>query len=170
MDWMNKVTGILGQYANAEPTQASPDVHAHFDSVAQTVPQDVLAQGISAAFNSDRTPAFGQMVANLFNQATPDQKAGMLNHILSAVGPSVASSVLASKGLQALTRSGEVTPQAASQINPDAVQQLAAEAHKQDPSIVDSISSFYAQHPTLVKGLGATALAIAMSKMSKRAA
>jgi hypothetical protein len=53
---------------------------------------------------------------------------------------------------------------------PEAVSQLATEAHKQNPSIVDTVSGFYAQHPTLVKGLGAAALAIAMSHMPKRAA
>ena len=34
------------------------------------------------------------------------------------------------------------------------MEQLATEAHKQNPSIVGSISSFYAQHPALVKSLG----------------
>jgi len=170
MDLMGKISGILGQYANSDASQASPDVHEHFDSVAQAVPKDTLAQGIAAAFNSDQTPAFGQMVANLFSQSDSGQKAGMLSQLLSAAGPGVVSSVLAGKGLSALAGSGQVTPQAASQLTPEAVQQLATEAHKQNPSIVDSVSSFYAQHPTLVKTLGATALTIAMSKMSKRAA
>lgn len=47
-----------------------------------------------------------------------------------------------------------MSPQAASQLSPEAVEQLATEAHKQNPSIVGSISSFYAQHPALVKSLG----------------
>ena len=55
-------------------------------------------------------------------------------------------------------------------MTPQQVQQLATEVHKQNPSIVDTVSDFYAQHPTLVKTLGATALTIAMSQMSKRAA
>ena len=53
MDLMNKITSILGQYSNADASQVSPDVHEHFDSVAQAVPKDTLAQGISAAFSSD---------------------------------------------------------------------------------------------------------------------
>jgi hypothetical protein len=66
--------------------------------------------------------------------------------------------------------SGQVAPQAASQITPDAVTALANQAQKQNPSIVDTVSGFYAQHPTLVKTLGAAALSIALSKMSQRAA
>jgi hypothetical protein len=170
MDFMNKISSILGQYANVDPSKASSDVHEHFDSVAQAVPKDALAQGISAAFNSDQTPAFGQMVANLFNQSDPNQKAGMLVQLSRTLGPAVVSQFLASKGLSALMSSGRVTPETASQITPEVVEQLATEAHKQNPSIVDTVSSFYAQHPTLVKTLGATALAVVMSKMSKRAA
>jgi hypothetical protein len=170
MDLMGRITGILGQYASADASQASPDVHEHFDSVAQAVPKDTLAEGISAAFKSDQTPAFGQMVANLFSQSDPGQKAGMLSRLLSAAGPGVVSSVLASRGLSALAGSGQLTPQSASQLTPETVEKLASEAHKQNPSVVDSLSSFYAQHPTLVKSLGATALTIAMAQMSKRAA
>ena len=171
MDLMNKITSILGRYTNADASQVSPDVHEHFDSVAQAVPKDTLAQGISAAFNSDQTPPFGRMVGNLFNQSDPGQKAGMLSRLLSMAGPGVLTQVLARQGLTGLLpSSGEVSPQAASQLSPESVEQLATEAHKQNPSIVDSISSFYAQHPTLVKSLGAAALTIAMSNMSRRAA
>ncbi len=35
-------------------------------------------------------------------------------------------------------------------------------------SVVDMASQFYAQHPTLIKSLGAGALALIMSHMSRR--
>lgn len=92
-------------------------------------------------------------------------------HLLSAAGPGLVSRVLGGTSLSGLLATpAQVTPQAASELSPEAVSQLATEAHKQNPSIVDTVSGFYAQHPTLVKGLGAAALAIAMSHMSKRAA
>jgi len=168
MSWMNAIGGILQKYKNTDPLQASQDVHEHFDTVSQAVPKSVLAQGLSAAFNSEQTPAFGQMVANLFNQSSPDQKAGMLSQLLSSAGPGI-TALLASKGLSGLVNSsGQVNPQAASQITPDTVAEVASHAQKQNPSIVDTVSGFYAQHPTLVKALGATALSIAMAKMSQR--
>jgi hypothetical protein len=61
-----------------------------------------------------------------------------------------------------------VTPEQAEQIPPETVQQLAAHAEKQNPSIVDQASEFYAQHPTLVKALGAGSLAPIMSHLSKK--
>lgn len=171
MDWMSKVTGILQQYAGDDSSTAETDVHAHYDSVAQAVPKDVLAQGLSAAFNSDQTPAFGQMVAHLFSQSSPEQKTGMLNQLLASAGPVVFARVLAGKASTGLvSKSGEVTPEMASQVTPETVEAIVAETHKQNPSIVDAISGFYAEHPTLMKALGATALTIAMSKISKRAA
>ncbi|HXA67004.1 MAG TPA: hypothetical protein VNV82_17735 [Bryobacteraceae bacterium] len=48
------------------------------------------------------------------------------------------------------------------------MQQLAEHAEKQNPSIVDQASQFYAQHPTLVKSLGVGVLALVMSHMSNR--
>jgi hypothetical protein len=37
---------------------------------------------------------------------------------------------------------------------------------RKDPAIMDKAASFYAQHPTLVKALGATALALLLSRIS----
>lgn len=171
MDWMNKVTGILQQYTGANPSAAPDEVHAHYDSVAQAVPKDVLAQGLSAAFNSDQTPAFGQMVSKLFQQSSPEQKTGMLNQLLASAGPGVLAKLFAGQGTSVLANTtGAVTPEMASQVTPKAVEAIATETHKQNPSIVDSISGFYAQHPTLVKTLGATALSIVMAQMSNRRA
>jgi len=167
MGWMNAIGGILQKYTNSDPSQASQEAHQHFDAVAQAVPQNVLAQGIAAAFNSDQTPAFGQMMASLFNQSTPEQKAGMLSQLLASAGPSV-TALLASKGLSGLVNSaGQINPQAASQISPDVIAEMATQAQKQNPSIVDTVSGFYAQHPTLVKTLGAAALSIAMARISR---
>ena len=70
---------------------------------------------------------------------------------------------------QLVTLAGKtITPQQAEQLPPDAVQELAKHAQQQDPSIIDRAGSFYAQHPTLVQGLGAGALALIMSRMSNR--
>jgi hypothetical protein len=62
-----------------------------------------------------------------------------------------------------------ISPQQAQQVSPEAVQQLAAHAEKNDPSIIDKASAFYAQHPQLVKTLGGAALTIALAKVAQRA-
>src|SRR5262245_54273695 len=62
-----------------------------FNDVPQSVPNDVLAKGLSAAFASDQTPAIGNMVSQLFAQSNGAQQAGMLNQLMTALGPTVMS-------------------------------------------------------------------------------
>jgi hypothetical protein len=47
------------------------------------------------------------------------------------------------------------------------VRQLAEHAEKRDPSVVERAGEFYAQHPTLVQGLGAAALALIIRHVSR---
>jgi hypothetical protein len=171
MDWMNKVGGILQQYAGASATQARDNIETDFDEFANSAPQSEIADGLSAAFRSDQTPAFGQMAAQLFEQSNGSQRANILNTLLATLGPSVIGQILGqrgSSGLGGLLGGGQVTPQQAEQIPPEEVREIAAEAEKRDPSIIDQFSQFYAQHPTLIKTLGGAALAIALAKIAER--
>jgi hypothetical protein len=68
--------------------------------------------------------------------------------------------------LAAILQSGSVTPAQAASVNPAEVQALTAHAQNQDPSIIDQVSAIYAQHPVLIKSLGAAALTIAMKKIA----
>lgn len=147
------------------------DVHAAYDQVAGTVSQGTLTDGLAHAFRSDQTPPFEQMVAGLFGQSNATQKAGLLNQLLGALGPQDLARVAAAVGLGTLAgaaSTGSVTPQQAEAVSPEAVQTLAREAAAKDPSVMDRAAGFYAQHPTLVKAVGAAALALMMSKMSGR--
>lgn len=47
----------------------------------------MLGQGIADALRSDKTPALGQMVSEMFAKADPQQQAAMLNQILASVNP-----------------------------------------------------------------------------------
>jgi hypothetical protein len=165
-DLGNMLQQYLGGSANADSTQATND----FDRVAQNAPRETVAQGVTQALRSDQTPPFPQMVGQLFGQGNPDQRAGMLNQILSSVGPSV----LGAAGGGALGKlfggnqaPAQVTPEQASQLSPEQVQEIAAKAEQQNPGIVDRMGDFYAQHPTLVKSLGGAALAIALGHMAQ---
>ena len=61
-----------------------------------------------------------------------------------------------------------VTPAQAQQLWPQQVQQLAALVEKSNPSIIDAMSKFYAQHPEVVKTLGAGALSIALANIAEK--
>jgi hypothetical protein len=62
----------------------------------------------------------------------------------------------------------QITPQQASEISPQQVQDLANHAEQHSPGIFDKLGEFYAQHPQLVKTLGSAALTIALAKMANR--
>jgi hypothetical protein len=174
MDWMKQLGGILEQYNGAQPDAAPQTVDDDFDQLAQNAPNSAIADGLSAAFRSDQTPAFGQMVSQMFGNADGQQRAGILNTLMQALGPTIISQILTRggglSGLTGLLGGGqsEVTPEQAAQIPPEAVEQLAAKAEQEDPSIIDRLSGFYAEHPTLVKSLGAAALTIALAKIAER--
>ncbi|HEX8091490.1 MAG TPA: hypothetical protein VF762_21735, partial [Blastocatellia bacterium] len=165
MNWINQLGGLLEQYTGVGASQAPSTVHDDFDQFAQVAPSGTLADGLSAAFRSDQTPPFGQMVGHLFGQSNGHQRAGILNTLISTLGPTLVAQLLARRGAQGLAGlltggRRQVTPEEAQQVPPEAVEEIAAQAEKKDPSVIDTLSNFYAEHPTLVKTLGGAALAI----------
>jgi hypothetical protein len=171
MSWLNQVGNLLNQYTSSGAAVApAPDVHTHFDQVAQAAPSSVIAEGLAAAFRSDQTPPFGQMLSTLFSNSNSDQKAGMLNQLVSSVNPAMLTQVLSAAGIAGPVGGGstQLTPDQVQKISPEVVQQLAAHAEKVNPSIVDSLSSFYSQHASLVKTLGGAALTVALAKVAER--
>jgi hypothetical protein len=163
---------LLQQYASsnpANPGQAEND----FEQVAQNAPQADLAQGVTQAFRSDQTPPFPQMVGQLFGQSDSGQRAGMLNQLLGSLGPGVLSSIAGGAlgnlfgGHGNASAAPQLTPQQASTMTPEQVQQIAEQAEQHNPGIVDRMGDFYAQHPQLVKGLGGAALALVLGHMAQ---
>jgi hypothetical protein len=170
MGLLDSVSDLLKQYSGGGGTQDTANAADHFDQVAQAAPHSVIAEGLAAVFRSDQTPAFGNLVSNLFSQSSGEQKAGMLNQLIASAGPGVLTQLAGGGALAALLGGGakEITPDQAQKISPEMVQEIAAHAEKVDPSIVDKASAFYAQHTTLIKTLGGAALSIALAKVAER--
>jgi hypothetical protein len=172
MSWLDQIGGLLQQYQGASPQQQTPNnVQNDFDQFTQAAPQSAIADGLAAAFRSNQTPPFGNMLGQLFGQSNGTQRASILNTLISTLGPTVISQILANRGasgLAGMLGSGqrEVTPEMAEQVPAEAVQEIAERAEQKDPSIIDMASNFYAEHPTLVQGLGAAALTIALAKVA----
>ncbi|EHP42036.1 hypothetical protein OR16_16442 [Cupriavidus basilensis OR16] len=157
MDFLQNAASALG----GNPEQ-------QVDHIAQNAPEGALGQLLAGAFHSDQTPAFGNMVGELFGQSNGAQQAGMLNQLLATLGPAVLSGA-AGGALGNLLQPGatQVTPEQASQLSPAQVQEIATHAEQAHPGIVDQIAGFYAQHPALVKTIGSAALAIALAKFKE---
>jgi hypothetical protein len=173
MDWMNQIGSLVEKFTGGQGTQPATDDDA-LHQILHAVPKSALSGGLAEAFRSDQTPAFGQMAAQMFTNANPQQRAGLLNTLIAVAGPTVLSKLAPRGGalglLAGLLGSGqtEVTPELAEQVTPDDVQELATQTEQHDPSVIDRISDFYSEHPTLVKTIGAAAIGIIMAKIAQR--
>jgi hypothetical protein len=167
MGLLDDVSAILKQYQSGA-TPPPDQVHAHFDQVASAVPASTMTAGVVHMLSSNQAMPLTQIVSSLLNQADPTQKAALINKLLAALPPGAAATAaggaLASVGVTGTT----VSPEQAQQVTPDAVMQLAQHAQGTDVTIYNSLGAFYAEHPTLVKALGAGALALIMSHISNR--
>lgn len=169
MSWLDQLGGMLQQYTGGG--QASQTTEQDFDNAANIAPREAMSQGIAEAFRSDQTPPFANMLGQLFANSSGPQRASILNTLLSVAGPALMSGALQRGGglgsLGGLLGRSEVSPHEAAAIPQQDVEELARTAEKHDPSVIDRVSEFYSEHPGLVKTLGAAALAVAMSGMTK---
>jgi hypothetical protein len=153
----NAVEGLLQQISNLGNAPVPSQAQDHFHQIATSTPQDVLSQGLNDAFNSSQTPPFAQMVGQMFGHADSQQKSGIIGALLGGLGAG-AHPALAQAGINA-------SPEQATQLSTDQVQQIATQAQQSNPGVVAQMSNFYAQHPVLVKSLGAAAMAIVLGRM-----
>jgi len=168
MGWMQGVAEILQRYAGHPGGAAtqSADPHQDFQQVARAAPPDIVRDGLSHMFRSDKTPSFPEMVANLFQGSDPNERAGLLNHLLSAITPGSG----APSGLGNLSGllGTNASPETARQVSPEQVQQLATHAEQQDPSVIDRVSTFCSQHPQVLQAVGGLAVSVALQHMRNR--
>jgi len=171
MSWLNKISELAERYA-ANAAQGGETTHEDFQRVAQSAPQDVVSNGIAHMFRSDETPAFADMVSSIFGQSNQTQKAGLLSELLSSLGPGVLGGLPGLGGLAGKPggAAGSDPEVLANQLSPEQVQQIAAHAQVHDPSIIDRVSRFSAEHPGVLKAVGSMALGVALKHMMKRAA
>lgn len=176
MGWLEQIGDVLQRYNSASPSNPPPNAPADFAKVAAHAPPSAISNGLAEAFRSANTPPFGQMISELFGSSNPQQRAGILNQLIAAAGPAAGglwgklASEFSGAAPQTQTPVGRstVTPEQAQQVQPATVRELATHAQKNDPSIVERAGEFYAQHPQLIQGLGAGALALIMSHVSQR--
>jgi len=163
---------VLQQYANPAPNSRYDSAPDHYDEVARSAPPEALGGGLGDAFRADNTPPFSEMVSQMFGRSNPQQQAGVLNQLLHAVGPSVLSALGGGLLGRMTSHSNagvpQLTPEQASQLSPQQVQEIARHAEERDPSVLDKVGGYYAQHPQIVKTLGSAALAIALAGVANR--
>lgn len=171
MSFLSGIGDLLKQYTGNNANSAN--VEQHFDQVAQSVPTSTVASGLAEALKSGQAGSFSQAAAQLFSNGNGAQQASMLSGLLASVGPGVIAKFTGNNPnspLASLLQAGEtaLTPAQAASVPAADVQALAQTAHSADPSIIDRMSQIYAEHPTLIKTLGAAAMTIAVKHIASQ--
>ena len=148
---------VLANAANPNPQ--------HVDQLSREAPKDQLGAGVADALRSDQTPDLGDTLANLFSNASPQDRADIVNMLTEKFGAGALAGVAggALAGYEG-TSTPSVDTTKAGQLTPDQVRDVAVAAQQGEPGIMDRIGGFYAEHPELVKTLGAGALMIALAR------
>ena len=175
MDWLNQATDIMDRYGSGDPNHVPGSVDADFDRFSRIAPSSSISEGLAEAFRSRQTPPFASMLSQLFVRSPSNQKANVLNTLIATLGPALVAQLLAKHGAnraaQELQASDtRISPEVVEQIPATSIEEVAAEAEKRDPSIVDRVSKFYAEQPALIKALGGLALTVAMAKVAQHQA
>ncbi len=156
----NDLQALINQVSEKGNDPPPPEAQEQFQQIAQAAPSEALSEGLQDAFNSDKTPPFAQMIAQLFGQADGPQKDGILGALLGGLG-GAAQQALAKAGINE-------SPERATQLSTGQVEQIAQQAQDADPGIVGQMSKFYAENPVLVKSLGGLAMALVLGRMAGR--
>jgi len=174
VSFFDEIGGLIQQYGAGQATAPAPErVSDHFDQVAQAVPSSSMATGLAAALGSGGSAEFAQMATQLFSNSGGTQQAGMLNTLMETAGPEVIQQFLganAGSALSGLLSGGQtqLSPEQASTVPLEEVQALAEHVHSNSPSIVDRVGEIYAEHPTVIKVLGAAAMTMALRHIAAR--
>ncbi len=161
MALLDTLNQILANATNPDPRQV--------DQLAREAPRDQLKSSVGDALRSKETPQLSQIVADMFERASPQQRADILNTLTEKLGPGALAGVA---GGALAGHEGPNTPMVpvdkATTLTPDQVRDVVTTARTADePGVFDRVSDFYAQHPELVKTLGAGALMIALARFKQ---
>jgi hypothetical protein len=165
MGVLDSMKDMLAQYTSGA---GAGNAEADFHKIAQSADAGTLAHGIAEVMRSGETPPFAQIVSQLFASASTDQKSAMITALVSAVPADQRGPLTAMLG-GSVPGTGSTSSSAAPATMPseDTVATMARRAEQSGAGVIEAMSRFYAQHPTLVKTLGTTAMVIAMRKIAE---
>lgn len=161
MSFLDQLGPILQQYASGRPAATEAEAHGHYDQISDAVPAHELAPAIGKAFGTLTPQDLRDRVTASAAQMSTPQRASLVEQLLSGLGPNVAS-VLATLGLD------PALAQNPAQASGADAGTLAAHVQQERPEIFNQAMKVYAQHPMLVKMLGALAIAKIAQQLTQR--
>jgi hypothetical protein len=94
------------------------------------------------------TPTEHHTISQLFLLSSPEQRADIVNRLLSNVSHEMVVSLAASIGDFGEDQRPQVTPEQTAQITPMQVEEIAATAEQHAPGVVEKVIAFFDQRKT----------------------
>lgn len=161
MTFIDRIGGLLDQYAAGQGATSREQAREHYDQIAQHVPPDVLKGEIGPALGGLQGGEVEERIRRSATEMTPEQRGGMLSGLLGGLaGAGGLRDVLGRIGVDPSVASN---PQEAS---PQDVGKVAAYAKDNRPEIFHKAMEFYAEHPMLVKTMGTLAVAAIAKRLA----
>ncbi len=162
MSILDQLSGVLNNVIGGNLSEQ--EVHSNYDQIAQTVPQQTLGAAMGPALQALGPEEAQKRIAASAQQMTPDQRGGMMQQLLGGLTSSSGMNVGSLLSQLGINQAVATNPQSAT---PDEVASLAAHAQTNNPDLFHEAMGFYAQHPTLVKSLGAVVIAQIASHLGR---
>ena len=120
-------------------------------------PVDTIKQLLFSAGTQDGQDLSG-LVGHLFENSSDSQKQGLLNQVMSILGPEGSSMAAETLGTSPSEGSSHYTEEHAANISTEQVQAFIAQAHAFAPDLADRIGGFYSEHHDLLHTVGSFAM------------
>ncbi|WP_156369422.1 hypothetical protein [Duganella sp. Leaf126] len=160
---------LLQQHAG-HVTAADPDgVAQAFKHIVGEHPPPTVASGIAHALLSDQTPAFSQIVSQLFLRSDTGLRTELLNLLLDNVSPTMLSALAGSVGAL-FTENGHphLSAEQIADITPPQVAEIAVVAQQHNVGIVERVAALFARHAEVFNGLDSSILKVALGAMAQQ--
>lgn len=159
---------LLQQHAGHVTANDPDGVAQAFRHIAATQPQSSIAEGISTALRAGETPAFAQIVSQLYLHSDATLRTTLLNLLLDNVSPAMLEALSGSIG-QLLTDNGhpQLNSEQVADITPPQVAEIASVAEQHNPGIVDRVATLFSRHADIFNALDSSILKSALGKMAQ---
>jgi hypothetical protein len=138
-----------------------------FESISEAT-KSALSNQSNVNSGADQVHEVSNLVKQLYENSSDEQKQGMLQHVNDLLGPQASEIASKSLGIKPSEESNELSNAQIATLTPDQIQTFITLAHQHAPELTGHLGGFYAQHADLLNAVGGAALAFI--KHSKKTA
>jgi hypothetical protein len=153
-------TAINLRQANATDYEAQ--LRMSYRSIAETVPRQIMAEALLAAFRSSDL-GLAKLVEELFKHCDPKAQVELLSIVLEPLAARFRERLVCA-GLSACGEQG-ARPSAGGDESVESLGLMAAEAARLDPVLVERVSDFCSRAPNITENLPTPVLVAALAGM-----